>query len=121
MRKAFLTFLALLITVGLSACGGDGGDPVPDPGEVAGGDAGSVTEPSDDFAQVEIEAIDMVKRLSTEYGMPYNFDLMEPVIEDDGDSYIVYFTYINPNAFGGGPEALVSKNTGEIISLEFTQ
>jgi len=100
----------------LSACDG---------GSVDGEGSGlfvvtSETEPTPlDPRQIAI--LDKIKRRSSDDGAEYEFDELEPVFVQDGDTISVTFGYINPNTVGGSPVVEYSVSQSAITSIVYTQ
>lgn len=54
-------------------------------------------------------------------GIQYNYDEMKPIVEEANGDLLVYFVFQNSNVVGGSPEARISKDSGEIIDIEYSR
>jgi len=69
----------------------------------------------------QIEILGKIKQRSSDDGALYQFDELNPVFEQDGDTITVNFEYINPNTVGGAPIVEYSVVRSTITSIVYTQ
>jgi len=69
----------------------------------------------------QLEILERIKQRSSNDGALYQFDQLNPVFEQDGDTITVNFEYINPDTVGGAPIVKYSVVQNTITSIVYTQ
>ncbi len=104
----------------LSSCGGNSGENNND-GLVVPLENTSTNMPVTMLDARQINILDRVKQRSAADGAQYDFDKLNPVFVQDGDTVTVNFSFINPNTVGGAPIVEYSLAQSEIISIVYTR
>ena len=69
----------------------------------------------------QLDILNKIKQRSNDDGAQYQFDDLNPVFVQDGDTITVNFGFINPNTVGGTPVVEYSLAQNMITSIVYTQ
>ena len=130
MRKTDSTLLLCLTLLLTVSCGGSSDS------SSASGSSGTGSEASDDRPNgadtnaaygdpldesEESALIDAVRDRTAADGASYDFDVMEPVFTEAEQTIELTFRYLDESTIGGAPLAVISRQSGEIVSIQYTR
>lgn len=69
----------------------------------------------------QLDILDEIKQRAADDGALYQFDDLNPVFVQQGDSMNVTFEFINPTTIGGSPVVEYSLTQNAITSIVYTQ
>jgi len=69
----------------------------------------------------ELDILDKIKQRALNDGARYEFDQLNPVFTQNGNTMHIGFSFINPNTVGGTPVVEYSLSQAAITNIVYTQ